>query len=200
MGVAMAWRQGQSHSDDLRSRVLAAVDGDMAVRAAASVFQVSISYIYKALIRRRTTGETAANRSRGHRPCKLTPEQETALAAHLRTHSDMTLAAMQTWLESEHGVRLSSGALWTAIDRLGLTLKKDTQGERAGPTGRRGPSTGLAGGPALRRCRPARLYRRNRRLHEDASAVRPDAARPEADCLGAFRALEDHDLRGRAET
>ena len=53
LGVAMAWRQGQSYSDDLRSRVLAAVDGGMAVRAAASVFQVSISYIYKALIRRR---------------------------------------------------------------------------------------------------------------------------------------------------
>jgi hypothetical protein len=31
----MAWRQGQSYSDDLRARVMAA-------RAAASVFQVSI--------------------------------------------------------------------------------------------------------------------------------------------------------------
>ncbi|WP_199228739.1 IS630 transposase-related protein [Azospirillum sp. TSH100] len=89
----MAWREGQSYSDDLRSRILAAVDGGKAVRAAASVFQVSISYIYKALIRHRTTGETAANRSRGHRPRKLMPEQETVLSAHLRTHSDMMLAA-----------------------------------------------------------------------------------------------------------
>lgn len=148
LGVAMAWRQGQSYSDDLRSRVLAAVDGGMAVRAAASVFQVSISYIYKALIRRRTTGETAANRSRGHRPRKLTPEQETALAAHLRTHSDMTLAAMQTWLESEHGVRLSSGALWTAIDRLGLTLKK-RHSRRASRTDRTSrPVDGSGGRPS----------------------------------------------------
>jgi hypothetical protein len=30
---------------------------------------------------------------------------------------------MQSWLEAEHGVRLSSGAVWTVIDRLGLTLK-----------------------------------------------------------------------------
>jgi hypothetical protein len=36
-GAAMAWRQGQSYSDDLRGRVLAAVDGGMAARAAAKL-------------------------------------------------------------------------------------------------------------------------------------------------------------------
>ena len=45
LGVAMAWRQGQSYSEDLRGRVLAAVDGGMAARAAARVFRVSVSYI-----------------------------------------------------------------------------------------------------------------------------------------------------------
>ena len=58
--LAMAWRQGQSYSEDLRGRVMAAVDGGMAARAAASVFRVSVSYIYKALIRRRRTGEVSA--------------------------------------------------------------------------------------------------------------------------------------------
>ena len=53
LGVVMAWRQGQSYSEDLRGRVLAAIDGGMAARATASVFRVSVSYIYKALIRRR---------------------------------------------------------------------------------------------------------------------------------------------------
>src|SRR5439155_2014 len=54
LGAAMAWRQGQSYSEGLRARVLVAVDGGMAARAAASVFRVSVSYIYKALIRRRS--------------------------------------------------------------------------------------------------------------------------------------------------
>ena len=76
LGVAMAWRQGQSYSEDLRARVLAAIDGGMAARAAASVFRVSVSYIYKALIRRRRTGEVSASSRRGHRPRKLTPTQE----------------------------------------------------------------------------------------------------------------------------
>ena len=120
----MAWRQGQSYSEDLRARVLAAVDAGMAARAAARVFRVSVSYIYKALIRRRRTGEVSASSRRGHRPRKLTPAQETALAAHITAHPDLTLAALQTWLAGEHAVRLSNGAMWSAVARLGLSFKK----------------------------------------------------------------------------
>ena len=84
LGVAMAWRQGQSYSEDLRGRVLAAIDGGMAARSAASVFRVSVSYVYKALIRRRRTGEVSASSRRGHRPRKLTPEQETPILRPIR--------------------------------------------------------------------------------------------------------------------
>jgi transposase len=124
VGAAMVWRQGKSYSQDLRARVLAAVDGGMAARSAASVFRVSVSYIYKALTRRRRTGEASASSRRGHRPRKLTPAQETALAAHITAHADITLATLQTWLLSEHGVWLSNGALWSAVERLGLSFKK----------------------------------------------------------------------------
>ena len=120
----MAWRQGQSYSEDLRARVLAAIDGGMAARPAASVFRVSVSYIYKALIRRRRTGEVSASSRRGHRPRKLTPAQEAAVAAHIATYPDITLAALQTWLAGEHAVRLSNGAMWSAVARLGLSFKK----------------------------------------------------------------------------
>jgi len=123
-GFAMAWRQGQSYSEDLRGRVLAAVDSGLSVRSAAAVFRVSVSYIYKALIRRRRTGEASASSRRGHRPRKLTPAQESALAVHITAHADVTLAALQTWLLSEHGVWLSNGAMWSAVERLGLSFKK----------------------------------------------------------------------------
>ena len=124
VGAAMTWRQGQSYSEDLRARVLAAVDGGIAVRAAAAVFRVSVSYIYKALIRRRRTGEVSASTRRGHRPRKLNASQEAALAAHIEAHPDLTLAALQTWLAGEHTVRLSNGAMWSAVARLGLSFKK----------------------------------------------------------------------------
>jgi len=140
----MTWRQGQSYSDDLRARVLAAVDGGMAARAAARVFQVSVSYIYKALIRRRRTGEVSASSRRGHRPRKLAPAQEAALAAHIAAHPDLTLAALQAWLVAEHEVRLSNGAMWAAVARLGLSFKKRRSGRasRTGRMSRRGAASG----------------------------------------------------------
>ena len=48
---------GIPYSNDLRSRVLAAVDGGVPVRQVAALLRVSVSYIYKALIRRRRMGE-----------------------------------------------------------------------------------------------------------------------------------------------
>jgi transposase len=120
----MVWRQGQSYSEDLRARVLATIDGGMAARAAAELFRVSVSYIDKALIRRRRTGQVIASTRRGHRPRKLSPAQEAALAAHIEAHPDLKLAALQAWLMAAHGVRLSNGAMWSAVARLGLSFKK----------------------------------------------------------------------------
>jgi len=145
LGAVMVWRQGQSYSQDLRARVLAAIDGGMSARSAASVFRVSVSYIYKALLRRRRTGEVSASSGRGHRPRKLTLAQEAALAGHIAAHPDITLAALQTWLAAEHAVRLSNGAMWSAVDRLSLSFKK----RRCAPpsrTGRMLPPGAASGG------------------------------------------------------
>jgi transposase len=145
LGAAMAWRRGQSYSEDLRARVLAAVDGGMAARAAARLFRVSVSYIYKALIRRRRTGEVSASSRRGHRPRKLTVAQEAALASHIAAHPDLTLAALQIWLVDQHAVRLSNGAMWSAVARLGLSFKKrrSTRPSKTVPTSRPGAASGV---------------------------------------------------------
>lgn len=149
VGAAMVWRRGQSYSQDLRARVLAAVDGGMAARSAALLFRVSVSYIYKALIRRRHTGEVNASPRRGHRPRKLSPAQECALAAHIEAHPDLTLAALQTWLLAEHGVRLSNGAMWSAVARLGLSFKKrrSARASKTARMSRRGGASGRRRGP-----------------------------------------------------
>lgn len=147
----MTWVRGRSYSEDLRSRVLAAVDAGMAVRAIAPVFRVSISYVYKALLRRRRTGETGASARRGHRPRKLTPLQEAALATHVTANPDLTLAKLQAWLESAHGVRLSSAGMWTVLDRLGLSFKKNLARRRAGSSGRRRAAHDLESVAAVRR-------------------------------------------------
>src|SRR3982074_2840518 len=141
----MVWRQGQGYSEDLRGRVLAAIDGGMSARSAASVFRVSVSYIYKALLRRRRTGEVSASSGRGHRPRKLTLAQEAAVAAHIAAHPDITLAALQTWLAGEHAVRLSNGAVGWRLPRLGLSFKK-RHGAPPSRTARTSPLGAASGG------------------------------------------------------
>jgi len=147
----MGWRSGQSYSQDLRDRVLGAVDGGMAVREAASTFQVSIAYIYKALIRRRLTGNAGINPGRGHPPRKLSPEQELALAGHIRSRPGITLAQAQAWVLAEHGVELSTGAMWNAAKRLGLSFKKSAASRRAGSAGRRRAAQVVEGSAAVHR-------------------------------------------------
>ena len=120
----MGWRSGQSYSQDLRDRVIGAVDGGTAVRQVVVTFGVSIAYIYKALIRRRLTGDSSPNPNRGHPARKLSPDQEMALAAHIRSRSGITLAQARAWLLAEYGVSLSMGATWNAARRLGLSFKK----------------------------------------------------------------------------
>lgn len=72
----MSWRRGQSYSVHLRDRVLAAVDSGMGAYAAAAVFRVSVSWIYKACARRRSTGETTARAQRNHVLPKLAAQGE----------------------------------------------------------------------------------------------------------------------------
>src|SRR3712207_4901661 len=147
----MGWRSGQSYSQDLRDRVIGAVDGGMAVRLAATTFGVSVAYIYKALIRRRLTGDAGPNPNRGHPARKLTPAQDIELAWHIRSRPGITLAQARAWLLAEHGVSLSMGAMWNAARRLGLSFKKSSARSRAGQARHRGPSQGVEGGSALHR-------------------------------------------------
>ncbi len=51
---------GRAYSQDLRERVIASVDCGTGAYAAASIFRVSVSYVYKVLGRRKRTGETRA--------------------------------------------------------------------------------------------------------------------------------------------
>ena len=93
----MAWKSGQSYSSDLRSRVLAAVDGGSPARSVAQAFQVSVSYVYKALARRETTGETEARPQRNQQTLKL-KDLHDAIATEVASRPDVTLNELRAWL------------------------------------------------------------------------------------------------------
>ena len=114
---------GVAYSQDLRERVMAAVDGGLGVYSAAPMFRVSVSYIYKALSRRRATGDVTAHKSGGGPKPKLAAYDE-ALRAQVTRKADITLVELQAWLASDHAVKVSVGCLWARVRHLGLTLKK----------------------------------------------------------------------------
>jgi transposase len=114
---------GKPYSQDLRERVIAAVDTGTGAYVAAPLFRVSVSYIYKALIRRHATGEVTARRSGGGPKPKLAPHDE-ALRARVATHPDATLEELQAWLAAERKIEVSIGCLWNRLRLLKLPLKK----------------------------------------------------------------------------
>ena len=100
---------GSAYSQNLRERVMAAVESGTGAYAAASVFQVSVSYIYEALGRRRTTEETSARPWAGGPKPKLAAHDE-GLRARVMSKPDATLAELQASLIKEHGTKVSESA------------------------------------------------------------------------------------------
>ena len=82
-----------------------------------------MSYIYKALGRRRATGDVTAHKSGGGPKPKLAAYDE-ALRAQVTRKADITLVELQAWLANDHAVKVSVGCLWARLRHLGLTLKK----------------------------------------------------------------------------
>ena len=113
----MAWKPGQSYSADLRSRVLAAIDGGNPAKAVAQLFQVSVSYMYKALARREATGETEARPQRNQQELKLAAHHA-AIAAEVVRRPDVTLEELRAWLLPTHGVSASLGLMHKTLAGL----------------------------------------------------------------------------------
>ena len=123
----MLYQRGKAYSQDLRERVFVASDDGEPVGEIADLLRVSVSYVSKALTRRRTTGETTVRAGRGHKPPKLAPFYA-AIRAHVAERADTTIEALRTWLLAAHQVSASVGLIWHTLKLLGLTLKKSRSG------------------------------------------------------------------------
>lgn len=120
----MAWRRGRAYSQDLRDRVLTAVEDGLSAREAAEQFQVSPSYVIKACQRLHRTGERSARAQCSHTPRKLSEHHHVAIREQVEAQPDATIVELCDWLLREHGVSISRASMWTTLVRLGLTLKK----------------------------------------------------------------------------
>jgi transposase len=131
-------------SQDLRKRLVRAVEEGSSAREAAARFEVSASAAIKLVRRVRETGSTAPAKIGGYRK-PLLAGHEDVLRALTTTRKGITLAEIRDALV-ERGVEPGSlTTIWSALKRLGLSHKK-RRWERPSRIGRMSPRAVGAGG------------------------------------------------------
>ena len=112
---------GRPYSEDLRSRVVAAVEGGLSRNAAAGQFAVSVSCVVKLMQRFRRTGSIAPA-PRGKKPYALA-EHEAVVRELVATQPDLTLDELTQTL-ADRGIRVGRSSVNRFVHACGLTFKK----------------------------------------------------------------------------
>lgn len=110
------------YSDDLRERVVAAVQSGQTCRAVAETFGVSVASVVKWSQRSRATGSAAAKPMGGHRPLVLADEQDWLLA-RIAQEPHITTRSLALEL-AERGIIVSHVTVWNLLRRQNQTFKK----------------------------------------------------------------------------
>ena len=137
---------GRPYSQDLRSRIVAAVEGGMSRNAAARQFSVSVSCVVKLMQRFRRVG-TLAPAARGRKPYMLA-EHEALVREMVAARPDQTLDEL-TWQLQASGIRVSRSAVNRFLQACGLTFKK-SRFTPPSSNGRMSPRRARIGGPSSR--------------------------------------------------
>ena len=112
------------YSQDLRDRVLDAIDKDgMSRRGAAERFGIGESSAIKWMERLERTGSRTTARMGGYKPRKLDPHRAFLEAARAEK-PDVTLQALCDRLLTERGVKADTSMMSRFFRRLGVTFKK----------------------------------------------------------------------------
>ena len=117
------------YSNDLRERVVAAVEAGDSCRMVAARFGVSVASVVKWAQRFRVTGSVAPGKMGGHVRPKLAPHR-TFLAERIAQTPHVTLHGLKAELAAR-GVEVSHNTIWTFLHREGLRFKKNDVRRRA---------------------------------------------------------------------
>ena len=117
------------YSEDLRERVVGAVEGGLSRRQAAEVFDVGVSSVIRWVQRFRATGSLAAKPMGGDRRSLLAGER-TWILERIEEAPDLTLEELRDELKAR-GVIVGYGTVWRFFEREDITFKKKRAGGRA---------------------------------------------------------------------
>lgn len=130
----------KSISEDLRSRLIAAVDGGLSRRAAAQRFGVAAASAVRWVREWRESGATRAKPQGGDKRSQRIEAYRDVILGAIDRQVDLTLVELTELLRSEHNVTFAPSTIWRFLDRHAMTVKKNGARQRAG---------------AARRCRAA---------------------------------------------
>jgi transposase len=119
------------YSEDLRTRVVAAVAAGASCREAARRFSIGVSSVVRWAQRFRQTGSVAAKPMGGNRASRLKAERDWLLALVAAT-PDLSLHEINCALAARN-VHVGYGTIWRFFANEKITYKKNRLRCRAGP-------------------------------------------------------------------
>lgn len=135
-------------SQDLRSRVIAAVEGGMSRNAAAARFGVAISTAVRWLREWRDAGSLSAKPKGGDKRSGRIEAFQTVIMEAIEAQVDITLVELSELLQRDYGASFAPSTVWRFLDRHDMTFKKNSTRQRAGSARRRSKASRLAQHPA----------------------------------------------------
>jgi transposase len=131
----------QPYSQDLRDRVLRALERGDGPTEIARRFEVSRIWVYQVRDRANETGERGSRPIGGYRRSRLAAKEQ-QMRSWIADQSDLTLAEIQQRLEQQ-GMTIKIGALWHQLNKWNLTFKKNAARQRTRARGRAAGAHGM---------------------------------------------------------
>jgi transposase len=115
---------GRPLSNDLRERVVGAIEAGESCRSVAARFGIAVSSAVKWAQRYRLSGSVAPGKMGGHRKRLLEPHRA-FIVERINQTSHLTLHGLKAELAAR-GVQVSHDTVWQFLRREGLRFKKNT--------------------------------------------------------------------------
>jgi len=131
----------QAYSQDLRERVLWALDRGERPSLIARRLEVSRVWVYQVREREQKSGRRTSFQIGGHRRSRVA-EMESVLRAWIEAEPDLALSELSERL-AKQGVLIKPGALWHQLNKWNLTFKKNPARQRARTRGRAAGATSM---------------------------------------------------------
>ena len=119
----------QAYSQDLRDRVLRALERGERPSEISRRFEVSRVWVYQVRDRLEVEGQRCSLPMGGHRQSRIA-HLETQLRSWIKVEADLTLAQLCERL-AQRGIAIKSPALWHQLDKWNLSFKKNPARQRA---------------------------------------------------------------------